>query len=66
MNIIPSHATFHDPFDPSNKIITCKVLSWHLEERNLFVLYIDGFSRFKIHINDVIEFSFPTCVNKIA
>jgi hypothetical protein len=66
MNLIPANATFKDPFDPSNKTITCEVLSWNTEEKTLFVIYTDGFSRFKLHFNDVIEFTFPTCVNEIA
>jgi hypothetical protein len=66
MNLTPSHATFQDPFDPSNKTITCEVLSWNTEEKTLFVIYTNGFGRFKIHFNDVIEFTFPTCVNELA
>ena len=64
MNATPSHATILDPFSPIQKEITCEVLSWNTEERTLFVIYIDGFSRFKIHINDVIEFTFPHCINE--
>ena len=66
MNLIPANATFQDPFSPKGEIITCEVLSWNTEERTLFVIYTDGFSRFKIHFNDLIEVTFPTCVNEIA
>ena len=64
MNPTPSHATILDPFHPNNAEITCEVLSWNPEEGSLYLVYPDGFSRFKTSTSSVIAFTFPHCVNE--
>ena len=66
MNITPSHATILDPFHPKQAEITCEVLSWNPEEKTLYLVYPDGFSRFLTSFSSIISLTFPNCVNELV